>query len=745
MKNSMTQLSLLGEGATAPAEKTIGKDSAAAASVSCDIQAKLEETALPEDGTGRTAEAVQARMRALCAALEHHNYLYHTLDAPEISDDEYDALYRELAALETAFPQWVEPHSPTRRIGGALLGGLAKKRHRRRMYGLDNVFSTDEWREFVERMLRALPDAPTAFWCDPKLDGLALEIVYEDGELREALTRGDGEEGEVVTEAVRTIRTVPLRLQGAGPFPRRLEVRGEVVMYKKDFAALNERREALGQKLLANPRNAAAGALRQLDTTATRQLPLRFLAYSLGDADWNPAPPCATQHALMERLTSYGFLTPPDGRLCADPAAVEGYTAWVREHRPDFPMEIDGAVAKQDNLEAQEALGFTARAPRFAVAFKFPAEQARTVLRRIEVQVGRTGAMTPVAVLDPVPVGGVMVSRATLHNEDEIRAKDVRVGDTVIVQRAGDVIPEVVGPVPELRPADAVPFAFPHTCPICHEKAHRAEGEAVWRCGNVSCSAVRLQSIRHFVSKSGLNIVGIGERWVTQLVEAGRVQSPADLFTLTPTELVQYDRMGESLAQKMVDALEEARHTATLARLICALGIRHVGEQTARLLASSFADMDELAAADEERLCALPDVGPEVASSILDFFDSPANKRLLERFRELGLWPVRAGENDASDAPRPLEGVTLLFTGTLSMPRGRAKQLAEAAGAVVLGSVSKKLRYLVVGDDPGSKLDKARKLGVDVLDEAAFLQLLEGGTAGDASPAQTGNGPESAA
>ena len=482
MKKESTQLSLLETGVNTQ-EKALPEieKKASLAAASSAVRRGLEESALPPEGQERTDAAVQARMRALCAALEHHNYLYHTLDAPEISDDEYDALYRELTALEADFPQWVDPHSPTRRVGGALLGGLAKKRHRRRMYGLDNVFSADEWRDFVERMRRALPDAPTAFWCDPKLDGLALEIVYEDGELREALTRGDGEEGEVVTEAVRTIRTVPLRLQGEGPFPRRLEVRGEVVMFKKDFAELNARREALGQKLLANPRNAASGALRQLDTTATRQLPLRFLAYSTGEADWTPASPCISQHDLMERLIAYGFLTPPDGRLCASPAAVEEYTTWVREHRQDFPMEIDGAVAKQDNLEAQEALGFTARAPRFAVAFKFPAEQVRTVLRRIDIQVGRTGALTPVAVLDPVPVGGVMVARATLHNEDEIHAKDVRVGDTVIVQRAGDVIPEVVGPVLDLRPADAVPFDFPHVCPICHEKAHRPEGEAVWR------------------------------------------------------------------------------------------------------------------------------------------------------------------------------------------------------------------------------------------------------------------------
>lgn len=715
---SPEQLSLFGSPA---AKDRAGSKATGQASVPpAASAAPVDPLSLPEPSRDMPRE----RMAWLVTILEHHNYLYHTLDKPVISDDQYDALFRELKALEEEHPQWRSPHSPTLRVGGGLLGGLPKQRHRQRMYGLDNVFSAEEWQEFVARMQRALPEVPLAFWCDPKLDGLALEIIYENGILQQALTRGDGEEGEVVTEAVRTIRTVPLRLRGAGPFPERLEVRGEVVIYKKDFAAINEHRESLGQKLLANPRNAAAGALRQLDVVNTQQMPLRFLAYSLGEARWGRALPCHFQHELATRLRDYGFLTPPDGRLCADPAAVEAYVESVRQGRADFPMEIDGAVAKQDDLEAQEALGFTARAPRFAIAFKFPAMQVHTRLTGIEIQVGRTGVLTPVARLEPVAVGGVMVTRATLHNEDEILAKDVRVGDTVIVQRAGDVIPEVVGPVLEERPAGARPFEFPHICPVCGEPAHREPGEAAWRCGNISCPAVRLRSICHFVSKAGLDVQGVGQKWMEQLVSSGHVTSPEQLFRLTVQDLLPFDRMGDVLAQKIVDAFDDARHNATLARLISALGIRHVGEQTARMLAAHFHDMDALAAADTQRLLELPDVGPEVASSIRSFFESPANQHMLAGLREAGLWPVAAPEPAAAGGEGPLQGKKILFTGTLSMPRGKAKQLAEAAGAVVLGSVSKKLDILVVGEDPGSKLEKAQSLGIAVLDEASFLGLL---------------------
>ncbi|WP_165076866.1 MULTISPECIES: NAD-dependent DNA ligase LigA [unclassified Desulfovibrio] len=697
-----------------------------------DTRPPANEPRQPEKGDAAPPEPVLRRARFLASELARHNHLYHTLDAPEISDDAYDALYNELAELERRWPGITGADSPTAKVGGKLLDGLAKERHRQRMYGLDNVFSAEEWRDFAERMRRAWDEAlngplPLDFWCDPKLDGLAVELVYENGRLVRALTRGDGETGEVVTEAVRTMASVPQALAGEGVAPALLEVRGEAVMFREDFDRLNARQEALGLKTFANPRNVAAGSLRQLDLSVTESRPLRFLAYSLGSTEWGACAPCRTQSELMARLTAWGFLTPPDGRLCAGLEQVVDYAEWVRAHRTDFPMEIDGAVAKLDLLEGQRVLGFTARAPRFAVAFKFPAIQAETKLLAIEIQVGRTGALTPVAILEPVAVGGVMVSRATLHNEDEIHARDVRVGDTVIVQRAGDVIPEVVGSVPAKRPPGTEPFHFPHKCPACGQPVHREPDEAAWRCDNLACPARRLRAITHFVSKAGLDIQGVGQKWVEQLVQAGRVQSPADLFTLNEAALLGFDRMGETLARKFLAALDTARTTASLARLICALGIRHVGEQTARMLATRFRDLDELAAASTDTLLELPDVGPEVAASIRYFFETPANRIVIERLRELGLWPVSAGAALAEPAAKketPLSGKTILFTGTIFLPRGRAQALAEAAGAIPVSSVSKKLDYLVAGEKPGSKLAKAESLGITVLDGEAFRRLL---------------------
>ncbi len=713
-----------------------------------------------------------ARIAFLTAELNRHNRLYHQLDAPEITDEAYDALFRELVALEEAHPDLRQPDSPTRRVGGAVLPYLETRPHRQRMYGLDNVFSAEEWEAFVLRAERALPEAApdvmAAWWADPKLDGLACEIAYENGVMVQALTRGDGEVGEVVTEAMRTVRNLPLRLAGEGPFPRRIEVRGEVLMFRREFEELNERQTALGQKLFANPRNAAAGSLRQLDTSVTASRKLRFLAYSLGEVDWGdalPAAPAASparaprsapaqgsllaempapepkaapaedaltpdlrrwpRHSLLMRdLRSWGFDTPPEGRLCRSAAEAQACMEALEARRDDLPFEIDGVVFKLDDREAQAALGYTARAPRFAAAWKFTARKAVTRLKKISIQVGRTGVLTPVAELEPVSLGGVMVQRATLHNEDEIERLGVREGDMVTIQRAGDVIPDVLGPVLDARPKGLPPFVFPRTCPVCGSPAQRLDGEAAWRCVNLACPAVIRRSIVHFVSKAGLDVDGVGAKWVEALIDAGRVQSPADLFTVTREELMGFERMGEVSAGNFVAALDEARRKAPLMRFIAALGIRHVGEQTARTLAERFRDMDALAKASLEDLMLLPDIGLEVARSIRAFFENEQNRELLERFRALGLWPSSEAQA-APTVPQVLAGKKLLFTGTLSRPRDEYRRMAEAAGGVVLSGVSKKLDWLVAGDKPGSKLDKALALGVPVLDEADFLALFE--------------------
>lgn len=672
-------------------------------------------------------EASAERARWLQRELNRHNHLYHTLDQAEISDDAYDALFRELLDLEARYPQLRTPSSPTGRTGGGLLEGLEKKAHIRRMYGLDNVFSPEEWQEFVERMLRLWAESyklPLEFWCDPKLDGLALELTYENGVLTEALTRGDGETGEVVTEAARTVRNIPLALLGEGPFPALLQVRGEVVIFRKDFQKLNERQKRDGQKIFANPRNAAAGALRQLDLGVAASRPLSFLAYGQGHIEWGDAEEFHTQAEAMASYKKWGFATPPDGRLCHGVQQVVGYVEWARTHREELPMEIDGVVAKLNSLKAQAKLGFTARAPRFAVAFKFPARKAKTRLKAIEIQVGRTGALTPVAVLEPVNVGGVSVSHATLHNEDEIKALDLRPGDMVIVQRAGDVIPQITGVDIGERPENSKPYVFPGICPACGQPVHREPDESVWRCDNMSCPAINLRSILHFVSNSGLDIQGLGEKWIKQLVESGRVKSPADLFTLTEEELIKYDRMGPQLAKKILLAIDKAKKDATLARLVSALGIRHVGTQTARALAENFSTLDELENASLERLMEVQDVGPEVAASIRYFFETPANRKILESFREYGLWP-HGGRTDAQTHINSLlAGKSALFTGTLNMPRHEAQKLWEELGGLVKNSIGKNLDYVIVGENPGSKLQKARELGLNVLDEAQFNKLL---------------------
>lgn len=704
-----------------------------------------------DDARDAVPSHVAARAESLREQLNYHSHRYYVLDDAEISDAEYDALFRELQDIEAEWPSLRTPDSPTHRVGDAVVAALETQAHTLRMYSLDNAFSGEEWDAFIQRLLRAEPDAPTAFWCDPKMDGLALEVIYENGVFTTALTRGDGEKGEIVTTAMRTVRNLPLRLHGEGPHPIRLEVRGEVVITRAEFDALNAARRGAGEKLFANPRNAAAGSVRQLDASVTAGRPLRFLAYGVGQVIWpddvtggaqGPEARWATHGQVMAALADYGFGTPPDARRSETPADVMAYYEELGRRRSELPFDIDGVVAKLDDLSAQAALGYTARAPRWAIALKFPAHQATTRLQHIAIQVGRTGVLTPVAELAPVAVGGVIVSRATLHNEDEIRAKDLRVGDMVVVQRAGDVIPEVVRPLPEHRPADGLPeFEFPRVCPVCHTPVRREEGEAAWRCVNVGCPAVVRQSIIHFVSKAGLDIQGVGRRWVELLAERGKVTSPADLFSLDKQALLAFERMGPKLAENFIAAFDAARTGATLARLICALGIRHVGEQTARTLATHFADLDALGAAEGEALQQLPDIGPEVAGSIRAFFANEGNRALLERLRGVGLWPVRPvrSDADAASAPGegsgPLAGLGVLFTGSLAtLTRSEAERRAVAAGAHILGGVSKKLDLLVVGDKPGSKLDKATKLGIRVLREQEFLDLLEGG-GGDGNPA----------
>lgn len=689
-----------------------------------------------------TSEPVSPAKRAafLRAELNRHNILYHRDDAPEITDEAYDALYAELVALEKAHTDLRTADSPTMRVGSAIIAGLESAPHTLRMYGLDNVFSPEEWQAFMDRASRVLPEAENSlmetWWADPKLDGLAVELVYKNGVLADALTRGDGEKGERILEAVRRVQNVPLRLiaQEGAHSPELLEVRGEMLFFREDFAALNARQEALGQKTFANARNAAAGTLRQLDMKAVAERPLRFLAYGVGAIEPDIAKKTlfSTVQGLMLALTAYGFNTPPDGRLCKGLAEATAYYTHLETERDTLPFDIDGVVYKLNKREAQEALGFTARAPRFAVAWKFAARKAQTELLSIEVQVGRTGVLTPVAILTPVPVGGVMVSRATLHNEDEIAALDLRVGDTVWVQRAGDVIPEITGIV-EGTPRGEAPFAFPHICPVCKEPAIRLPDEAAWRCVNLSCPAVILRTMVHFVSKAGLDIQGVGKKWVEALVEKGRVKTLPDLFNLTFQELLGFERMGEKLAENFLTSLEEAKNTAPLRRFIAALGIRHVGEQTARLLADNFMDMDALSTAALEagapRLLALPDIGPEVAASIQDFFLSHANQEMLNRFKTMGLWPKAEIKPKAPEggqgAAKQLHGKKVLFTGTLSKPRQEFQFMAEAAGAQIASGVSKTLDYLIVGENPGSKLDKAQDLGVPVLDEAGFIEMLK--------------------
>lgn len=673
---------------------------------------------------GKT-ETPAERASELRRLINYHNYRYYVLDDPRISDAEYDALFNELKELEEKYPELDDPSSPTKKIGGAPLSEFGTLEHSIPMYSLDNAFAISGFDDFVHRLTRYVHKEEIKFWADPKLDGLAVELIFRGGEFYAAATRGDGYVGEDITANAHTLRNVPLRLLQQAEVPEYLEVRGEVVIKKKDFYRLNSRQMENGEKAFANSRNAAAGSMRQLDSRITASRPLLFYAYGVGRVDWGEGKSgWKRQSEIAAGLREMGLSTAPEGRFCPDPDAVKDYFRYISEKREEFPVEIDGVVIKVDSLAAQSKAGFTARFPRWALALKFPARQAETTLTDIRIQVGRTGVLTPVAVLEPVQIGGVTVSRATLHNKDEIAAKELRIGDRVIVQRAGDVIPEVVRAVTEKRNGSEREFVFPDNCPVCGSRVVQLPDEVAVRCVNFSCPARLAQGLKHFVSKSGLDIEGLGGKWIETLTEKEILRSPADIFTLKKDDLLPLERMGEKLADNILRAIDEAKESVTMSGFLTALGIRLVGEQTAKILEGNFSDLDELAGADTQTLQRIPDIGPEIAASIREFFANPANQEMLERFRDLKIWP-RARSSREKNKDSDLAGKSFVLTGSLdSMPRSRAKERIERAGGRVASSVSGKTDYVVAGKDPGSKLKKAEDFGVSVLSEEEFLRLL---------------------
>ena len=666
-------------------------------------------------------ESVVRRIRELIAEIRQHDYRYHVLDAPTIGDTQYDELVAELKRLETDFPDSLDPNSPTQRVGAKPDSGFSEVSHQVPMLSLDNVFDADEFQQFVERMTDRLDGISSLeLTAEPKLDGLALSIRYERGELILAATRGDGSTGENVTQNVRTIRSIPLTLHGEH-LPEILEVRGEVIMKKEDFDAMNRRLQKAGEKTFVNPRNAAAGSLRQLDPAIVATRPLSFYAYGVGEV----SAPLGDRHSdVMETLKSLGIPVNP-GLVKGDASSIESAYQALLAKRDSLPYEIDGMVVKVDPLALQDALGFVARAPRFATAWKFPAQEAATDLIAIDVQVGRTGAITPVARLEPVFVGGVTVSNATLHNFDEVARLDVRPGDRVMVRRAGDVIPQIVSVMTDQRPTNSQAVTLPTACPICDSPVERADGEAVIRCsGGLICQAQRLEHLKHFVSRKAMDIDGVGERLLEIVVEKQWVQTPADLYRLSIESLKDLDRMGEKSAANVVQAIAASKAT-TLARFLYALGIRDVGEATARTLAQTFGDLEPLMSATLEDLMAVDDVGPIVASHIRAFFEVQQNRVVIQELRDLGVhWPVRSVEAPTTGVD--LSGQTWVLTGTLeSMTRDEASDRLRALGAKVSGSVSAKTTVLVAGPGAGSKLSKAQDLGVTVMDESALMELLE--------------------
>jgi DNA ligase (NAD+) len=671
-----------------------------------------------------TRSKIESRLRELRKAIDAHNYRYYVLDDPSVPDAEYDRLMRELQSLEEAHPELVTPESPTQRVGHEPVAGFEEIEHLLPMLSLDNALSEDELAEFDRRARARLgDDEPIRYAAEPKLDGAAVSLLYRDGQLVRGATRGDGTRGEDVTHNVRTIRSIPLSLRGRG-HPPEIEIRGEIYMTKDGFEALNRRMEKEGGKPFVNPRNAAAGSLRQLDPRLTAERPLAFFAYGVGGVRDGELPD--TQSATLVRLRSWGIPVPPQVDSVTGLAGCERYYERIGDERDKLPFEIDGVVFKVDRKDFQEQLGFVSRAPRWAIARKFPAHEEMTILRDVEFQVGRTGALTPVARLDPVFVGGVTVSNATLHNMDELARKDVRPGDTVIVRRAGDVIPEVVRVVPERRPKGARKVALPDKCPVCGSDVIRPEGEVVARCsGGLYCPAQRKEAIRHFATRNAMDIEGLGAKLVEQLVDTGAVRTPADLYTLTTEQVAALDRMGEKSADNLIAALQRSKSTS-LARFLYALGIREVGEVTAKSLADHMGNLDQLLAATEEDLQDVPDVGPVVAAQVAGFFRQTHNLEVIDALRRAGIhWPQADAAGESRELEGSLAGKKFVLTGTLQgMTREDAKEAIEKAGGRVISAVSKKTDYVVYGDKPGSKLKKARDLGIELLDEARFRHLL---------------------
>ncbi|MBI4240668.1 MAG: NAD-dependent DNA ligase LigA [Candidatus Rokubacteria bacterium] len=658
------------------------------------------------------------RIEELRELIHRHDYLYHVLNRPEISDAEYDRLFKELKELEARHPDLVTPDSPTQRVAGRPVEAFASVEHKVAMLSLDNAMDAGELHEFEARLRRAMPGADFEYVSEPKVDGLGVALVYEHGRFVRGATRGDGRVGEDITQNLKTIRSIPIRLQGPLARCRELEVRGEVFMPRRKFEKLNAELEEAGESTFANPRNAAAGAVRQKDPAITASRPLDFFCYHVSHAE----PVTLTTHwETLEALRGSGFKVNPRSRRCPDTGAVIAYCQAIEAERDQLGYDADGVVVKVNSLEQQRRLGATAHHPRWAIAYKFAARQATTRVLEIRIHVGKTGALTPTAILEPVELAGVTVSRASLHNEDEIKKKDIRVRDTLLIERAGDVIPYVVQVIPAKRPPDARSFVFPSRCPVCDGQAYRPEGEAIWRCTNAACPAQLKERLLHFGSRRAMDIEHLGEAVVNQLVDRGLVRDFADLYHLTVEQFAELERLAEKSAQNLASAIQASKGRG-LARLLNALGIRMVGERVAQLLAARFGSMQRLLEASEADLSEIYGIGPQIAQSVARFIAEPQNRKTIERLREAGVTMVEEG---AGEGEKPLAGKSLVLTGSLaSITRDEAKDLILKLGGRITGSVSKKTDYVIVGAEAGSKAQEARRLGIPTLDEAEFLKLI---------------------